>query len=218
MPARHTRLVGVTVLGVALVAAIAFTVAFPAVEGIGTRVRLPVFHGALTWVNLAAFSLMGIAAIVALVTRSDRAYRWEEALRWIAVPMWIVGSGLGYLAAINTWDFTASKTSRASLVMADPRLMAQFWILLAGLALLALGLMIDDRRWLSVLDVGFVGLMWVVIMRAVLGPGRALHPDSPVLNSDELRIKLLFLGIVAALGVATLAAAWLVSKRRGRSI
>jgi hypothetical protein len=101
-----------------------------------------------------------------------------------------------------------------SLVMADPRLMAQFWILLAALALLAFGTLLEDRRQLAMLDCGFVVLMWAVLLRAILGPGRALHPDSPVMNSDEIMIKLLFLGIVASLGIATITGAWLISHRR----
>ena len=39
-------------------------------------------------------------------------------------------------------------------------------------------------------------------------------PDSPVMNSDEIMIKVIFLGIVASLAVATLAAAWLITQLR----
>jgi hypothetical protein len=75
-------------------------------------------------------------------------------------------------------------------------------------------MILEDRKWLAVLDAGFVALAWAVLMRAILGPGRALHPDSPVLNSDELRIKLLFLGMVVALSVAAFAATWLLTTLR----
>jgi hypothetical protein len=211
------RAIGFVVLVVALLAAFFFAASFPAVEGLGAKVRLPVFHGAMTWVNLAAFALLGLSAIAYLVTRREGIYRWEEGLRWVAIPMWVLGSVLGLLAALNTWDFTGSKSSPMSLVMADPRLTAQFWILLAGLALLAFGAMIDDKWMLSALDVGFVVIAWAVLLRAILGPGRALHPDSPVMNSDEIMIKLLFLGIVASLGVATLTAAWLIARWRSGS-
>jgi hypothetical protein len=37
-----------------------------------------------------------------------------------------------------------------------------------------------------------------------------------VLNSEELLIKMMFFGIVISLAIATLAAAWLISKARGR--
>lgn len=211
------RAIGFVVLVVALVAAFFFAASFPAVEGLGTKVRLPVFHGAMTWVNLAAFALLGLSAIAYLVTRRLSIYRWEEGLRWVAIPMWVLGSVLGLLAALNTWDFTGSKASPMSLVMADPRLTAQFWILLAGLALLAFGAMIDDKWLLSALDLGFVVVAWAVLLRAIIGPGRALHPDSPVMNSDEIMIKVLFLGIVASLAVASLTAAWLIARWRSRS-
>lgn len=204
-------------LGVALAAAAGFVVAFPAVEGLGNKVKLPVFHGAMTWVNLAVFSAMGLAALVCVFSRSERLYRWVESLRWVGVSMWLVGSVLGFLSAMQTWDFTGSRTSsRFEIVSADPRLMAQFWIVLAGLALIAAGMVVDDRQWLATFDVGFVLVMWLLLLRAILGPGRALHPDSPVLNSEELGIKALFLGIVIALGVASYAIASLVRSVRAR--
>jgi len=214
MSLKRSQLLGIIGVVGGLGAALFFAASFPAVEGLGTKVRLPVFHGAMTWVNLGAFTLMGIAALLSLATRREGFYRWEEALRWIAIPTWLVGSVLGLLAAMNTWDFTGSKASRLSVVTADPRLMAQFWILLAGLAVLAVGLLIDERAWLSAIDIGFVGLMWFVLMRAILGPGRALHPDSPVMNSEELGIKLLFFGMVGGLSVALLAGAWLIAQWR----
>lgn len=192
------------------------TMSFPAVEGLGTKVRLPVFHGAMTWVNLAAFSLLALLAVAFIATRRDGLYAFVEGLRWVAVPMWLVGSALGLLAALQTWDFTGSKSSPLEVAAADPRLLAQFWILLAALGLLALGLLVDERRLLAGADIGFVALTWAVILRAVLGPGRALHPDSPVMNSDEAIIKLLFFGIVASMAVSTLAAAWIVARVRSR--
>ncbi len=199
-----------------LAGAVASTLSFPAVEGLGAKVRLPVFHGAMTWVNLAAFSLAALLAAVFIVTRRDRLYALVEGLRWVAIPMWVVGSGLGLLAALQTWDFTGSKSSPLEVAAADPRLLAQFWILLAALGVVALGLVLDDRRLLAGVDIGFVALTWAIILRAVLGPGRALHPDSPVMNSDEAIIKLLFFAIVGSLGVAALAAAWLIARVRNR--
>lgn len=187
---------------------------FPAVEGLGTKVRLPVFHGAMTWVNLGAFSLLAVCALIFLITRRDVFYRFAEALRWIAVSMWLVGSVLGTLAALNTWDFTGSKSSPLEVAAADPRLMAQFWVVFAALAVLALELILADKRWTAVVDIGFVALLWTVLMRAILGPGRALHPDSPVMNSDEIGIKLYFFGIVGGIGLATLSAVWMVARAR----
>ena len=208
---RSSRLVGPLLTVGGIVAAIGFTLSFPAVEGLGTKVRLPVFHGAMTWVNLALFSVLAVLALVYVVRR--RAIHSTAGSRPCAsssVPMWIVGSALGFMAALNTWDFTGSKASPLSVAAADPRLNAQFWIMMAGLGLLALGLVIEQRRWLALADVGFVAFAWVVLLRAILGPGRALHPDSPVMNSDEIFIKLMFFGIVAGIAVASLGAIMVV--------
>lgn len=190
------------------------TMLFPAVEGLGTKVRLPVFHGAMTWVNLAAFTVLALLAVAYLVTRRPALYVAEEGLRWVAIPLWVVGSGLGLLAALTTWDFTGSQSSPLEVALDDPRLMAQFWILIAALAVAALPLLIDDRRWLAGADIAFVALMWAVILQAVLGPGRALHPDSPVMNSEEIFIKLMFFGIVGGLALAATGTAWLIARRR----
>jgi len=204
-------------LAVGLIAALGFTLSFPAVEGLGTKVRLPVFHGAMTWVNLALFSVLAVLAVVYLAMKRESVYGWTEAVRFVAVPMWVVGSVLGFMAALNTWDFTGSKSSPLSVAAADPRLLAQFWIMIGGLGVLALGLVTEERRWLAVADVGFVAFAWVVLMQAILGPGRALHPDSPVMNSDEIFIKLMFFGIVAGIGVASLGGIMIVRRLRARS-
>lgn len=199
---------------VGALAAITFTMMFPEVEGLGGRVRLPVFHGALTWVNLAGFALLGIVALTYLLTKREGLYAWVEALRWVGIAVWMVGSALGLLAAFKTWDFTGSQSSPVQVAMQDPRMIAQFWIVLLGLAVIALALVIEHTPWLAIADIGFVAVAWAVLMRAVLGPGRALHPDSPVLNSEEIYIKLMFAGIVAGLAVSYLGLVrWIALKR-----
>jgi hypothetical protein len=210
-----SRLAGLGLVAVGLVISIAFTLLFPAVEGLGTKVRLPVFHGAMTWVNLSLFVVLAICAIAFLVTKKVSWYRWTEAVRWVAIPVWVVGSGLGLLAALNTWDFTGSKSSPLEVAAADPRLLAQFWIMVAALGILALGLLIDDPRWLAGADIAFVVFAWAVLMQAVLGPGRALHPDSPVMNSEEFYIKFMFFGIVAGFAIAAFGATLAIRRLRG---
>lgn len=209
------RLLPPTIIAIGAVLAATCTLLFPAVEGLGTKVRLPVFHGAMTWVNLAAFSVVALLALAHLVFGRPALYAAEEGVRWVAIPMWLVGSALGLLAALNTWDFTGSRSSPLEVAMDDPRLVAQFWILLAALGVAALSLVIDEKKLLSGADVAFVALMWTVILQAVLGPGRALHPDSPVMNSDEIFIKLMFFGIVGGIGLVAGGAAWWIARSRG---
>lgn len=214
MGAARTRTIAVALIALGTATAAVCALMFPAVEGLGAKVRLPVFHGAMTWVNLTLFTLMALVALAFLITRGTHLYPLEEGLRWMGVPMWLVGSALGLTAALNTWDFTGSKSSPLSVAAEDPRLMAQFLIMLAAVALIALSFVFEDRRVLAAGDIVFTGGMWFLLMRAVLGPGRALHPDSPVLNSEEIVIKLWFFGIVAGISLASFAGAWWLSRMR----
>jgi p-aminobenzoyl-glutamate transporter AbgT len=57
--------------------------------------------------------------------------------------------------------------------------------------------------------------MWALLTNVFLDPvKRALHPDSPVLNSGW-EIKAPFFGMVAAIFAITLVAAWIVSRTVG---
>ena len=210
--------IGIVVAGVialsAVVAYLLYTI--PAVKGLGDKVKLPLFHGASTWVDLMLFVLMGIAAIAYLATRRDSIYAWEVGLRSIAAPLWLVNSVLGLIAALNTWDFTGSKESPLSAVMQDPRLVAQMIILLCVAILLLLDwLVLEKRTHKAVADVVFVAIGVALLSDIFLDPAkRALHPDSPVLNSG-FEIKGPFFGIVLAILGITLLLSWLVSRYIG---
>jgi hypothetical protein len=202
---------------VALTAVVAYLLySIPAVKGLGDKVKLPLFHGASTWVDLMLFVFMGIAAIVYLITRRDSVYAWEVGLRAIAAPLWLVNSVLGLIAALNTWDFTGSKESPLSAVMQDPRLVAQMIILLCvAILLLLVWLVLEKRTHKAIADIIFVAIGVVLLSDIFLDPAkRALHPDSPVLNSG-LEIKGPFFGIVLAILGITLLLAWLVSRYIG---
>lgn len=195
-----------------------FTATFPEVKNLGAGVRLPVFHGGLTWVNLMLFGALAIIAVAYLVSRREVLYPWVESVRWVAIALWLIGSVLGLVAALNTWDFTGSNENPLVVVSTDPRLMAQAWTLVLAFAILALAFLVDEERLLAGVDVGFVAVTLWILGRAVLGPGRALHPDSPVLNSPELRIKLAFAGIAISQAVAVAGVAWWLGAARSRRL
>jgi hypothetical protein len=217
-PRPSTTAIGVVVAGVAalsaLVAYLLYTI--PAVKGLGDKVKLPLFHGASTWVDLMLFVFMGIAAIAYLITRRDSIYAWEVGLRAIAAPLWLVNSVLGLIAALNTWDFTGSKESPLSAVMQDPRLIAQMIILLCvAILLLLVWLVLDKRTHKAIADLVFVAIGVALLSNIFLDPAkRALHPDSPVLNSG-FEIKGPFFGIVLSILGITLLLSWLVSRYVG---
>lgn len=182
---------------VGMIAAILVAMNYPAVEGLGNKVRLPVFHGAMTWANLVAFAMLAASAVMYLFKGSDGWWARTSGYRYVTIGMWLAGSVLGFMAALSAWDFTASKTPAMELMLDDPRLLIQVIISLMGIALLVLPLVTESRRVRAVFDIIFVGALWVSLGIATQSE-RGLHPDSPVMNSDELIIKLLFFMMVAA--------------------
>jgi hypothetical protein len=192
------------------VAALLLTQAIPPVEGLGDKVRLPMFHGGSTWVNIAVFSITGLLALLYLIFRRDDLYRWEAGFRWVAAVMWIVNSVLGVIAAANTWDFTGSSSTPLAVIRQDPRLLAQFQLLLLLLVVLVIQWMFKNKVLRAVLDVIYVIIFWL-LLRGVFTDeaARALHPDSPVLNSAS-DIQIPFFAIVGCLFVAACLVAWFI--------
>ncbi|MDR1412848.1 MAG: hypothetical protein LBJ07_02860 [Actinomycetes bacterium] len=180
---------GVLVLGFA--AALVFARLFPAVEGLGAKVRLPVFHGSLTWANLALFVALAVVSVIALATNRPAWQSWDRALRYSAIGVWLVGTVLGLVAASISWDFTGAADSPITIILKDPRLQLQFLVALVGIVILTLPLLTVRSRVLSAADAVFA-LGSLAGLAVAMTTGNGLHPDSPVMNSDEIRIKLTF--------------------------
>lgn len=213
MRSSRTSTIVIATLAVAFLAgAVVLTTRVPLEAVLGSRVRLPLFHGASTWVDMALFATMGLTALAFLVTRKLAVYSWEAGIRAVAAPLWVFNSGIGLYAALKTWDFTGSQQSPLGVAMQDPRLMAQFWLLLAVGILLALDMVLDELWHKSIADLGFTLLAAWLLGSVLLDPvKRSLHPDSPVLNSGW-DVKGPFFGIVACLAVAAALAAWLAAR------
>jgi hypothetical protein len=208
---RQLAIAGAVVVGAAAAVGV-LLMSIPPVVGLGDRVKLPLFHGGSTWVDLILFTLMGVVGLVYVVRPLDRIYAWEVGLRAVAAPLWLVNSVLGFIAASATWDFSASKESPLVMISADPRLTAQVILLLAvAVLLLADWLVLEKRVHKALLDVAFVVIMWALLANVFLDPvKRALHPDSPVLNSGWV-IKGPFFGMVAAVFVGMMVLAWIAA-------
>ena len=204
-------------LGAAAVAMLAVVIgvlvmSIPPVVGLGNKVKLPLLHGGSTWVNLMIFTLMGVFGLIYAFTRNERLYAWEVGFRAVAAPLWLVNSTLGFIAASSTWDFSGSKTSELVVIGADPRLRAQI-LLLFGVAVLLLldWLVLENRLYKAIADVVFTAAMLVLMSDLFLDPvKRAMHPDSPVLNSGW-DIKAPFFGMVVAIFCVMLVLSWLAA-------
>jgi hypothetical protein len=192
--ARRVMLVGILIL---LAVAGYLTWTMPPVLQLGTLVRLVIFHGSSTWVNMAAFTLAGLASLLYVVTRRDPLYRIGAAFRYIAVPWWIVNTMLGLLSSRLAWN---------SINFAEPRLQATFWIMLAAGIVLAIDFGFGKRLWSALADVAMAAVLWTLI----LGARNFVHPDNPVMNSGP-EIQIPFFGIVGSLFAAALLGAMIIS-------
>jgi len=197
--------------------AVLLTGLIPPVVGLGETVRLPIFHGASTWVNLGAFTLLGVVALVSLATGRRELDGWAAGIRYVSVAMWLVNTALGAFAAMKTWDFTGSEEGFLTIAQQDPRLIVQAQLLLLAGALLVAVSLADCRRVRAAMDITFVAMMWWLLGSALTSPeARVLHPDNPVMNSGP-EIQLPFFAILAALSLGVLLLAWFARELTMRS-
>ena len=175
----------------------------PPVQQLGRLVRLVVFHGGSTWVNLATFSLAGLASLGYLVLGKPAFYAWASGFRWFSMPLWVINTGLGLLSSRLAWG---------QVELSEPRLRATFWILLGAGIVVGADLVLERPKVTAVLDALLAGAMWFFI---VLSPN-VVHPDNPVLNSDWY-IKGPFFGIVGSLFMIAMLTSWLLSRRMTRA-
>lgn len=194
---RTTRSVMLGAIALLLVIIGYLTWTMPPVLQLGTLVRLVTFHGASIWVNMAAFTLAGIAGAAYLVTRRDGIYRAGAAFRYLAVPWWIVNTVLGMISSRLAWN---------SVNLAEPRLQATFWIMLAAGIVLAVDFGFNKRALSATADVVMAAVLWTLI----LGARNFVHPDNPIMNSGP-EIQLPFFGIVGSLFAAGLLGATVLS-------
>ena len=186
----------VAVLG--LIAALVLTMQFPPVVGLGTLVRLPVFHGGLVWANFMLFFVLGVVGLVTFFTKNAQLYSWSKALRFSAIGLWILNFGLGLVASNFTWDFTATDQSAFVMMMQEPRVLMQVYVSLFGLVILIMPLLFEKWRTLALFD-GIFGFASLIMARLAVAFGESLHPPSPALNSEEAIIRFTFIGIAFAL-------------------
>ncbi len=209
-PSRSATIIALGIAALFVVGALVLTRSIPVEKVLGTRIYLPIFHGASTWVDIMLFGIMGVFAAAYLITRREGAYAWEVGFRSIAAPLWLLNTVLGLVAALGTWDFTGSQSNPFAEAIKDPRLSAQFWLLMCLILVLALLLLVDKLWQKSLVDLGYLAVMAVLLGDVLINPEkRALHPDNPVLNSGW-DIKAPFFGIVACLLIAAVAIAWVV--------
>jgi len=188
----------VIVIVLGLVSGLVMTMQFPPVIGLGTLVRLPAFHGALTWANFIIFGVMGMVAFYAFFAHKARLYSWVKALRFSAIGLWIFNFALGLFASSLTWNFEAGSQPAIFYFLQEPRVQMQFLVSMMGLVILVLPLIFIKWRTLSLFD-GIYGFLTLVLAYIAANAGSSLHPPSPVMNAEESIIRFTFLTMALSL-------------------
>ena len=176
------------VIALSLVACAAFVAFTPAEQMLGQYLKLVLFHGASTWVNLVTFTAAGALAIAYLVNGRPGTYAYTAAARYVSFGLWIFNTALGMLSARLTWG---------DAFIREPRLQASFWILAALGIAIAVDIMVDKPKLHSALDIGIMVAVWAF----VLVTPKDIHPNSPVMASGW-DIKGLFAGMFLTWGIA----------------
>jgi len=171
----------------------------PPDQKLGGMVRLVMFHGASTWVNMATFTFAGILGI-AFIAGVGRVHRWGEAFRWISLPLWTINTGLGLLSMKLIWG---------GILWDEPRLWMTFGLLAASIVVVALQLVFDLPKFTAVLDAVLASGLWALVL---LLPN-LFHPDSPVFSSGNWGFIGPFLGIVVTLLTMAFVIATLIVRR-----
>ncbi len=161
-------------------AAIALVTAFAPLERtLGERARLVYYHGAWVWAGKLAFAAAALAGLVGLLRKRSDWQRASRALGHTAMFFWLTYLPLSlYIQQVNWggiyWD---EPRWRIPLMLGITGLLLQ-----AGLALMA------DLRITSLANMIFGVVLWVLLGSAQ----NVLHPDSPILQSNAVRIQFFF--------------------------
>jgi hypothetical protein len=197
MKEQFTRLLhSPTVWFLTTLAIIALVTALGPIEKtLGTNARIVYLHGAWVWTALAGFLFAGLLGAVALFTRRCELHRWSRSLGRTGLFFWIT-----YLP-ISMW---AMQTSWNGLFLAEPRWRLAVVFGISGL-LLQIGVtLLENPVWASVVNTTFAVTLFV----ALRATPNVMHPPSPMMDSEAIRIQLFF-GLLVLL---TFLAGWHVTR------
>ena len=201
MPLSKTaRTVLIALVPLAVAACAVSILSIPPDARLGTMVRFVMFHGASTWVNMATFTLAGLAGVGYLLGM-QALLRWGQALRWFSLPLWVVNTVLGVLSMQWIWG---------GILWREPRLLMTFGLLAAAVIILAIQLIVESPKVPAALDAVLAASLWFLVL--VLP--NLFHPDSPVFSSENAAYIIGFFGMVGSIAVVAFTAVVLIARRR----
>ena len=165
---------------------IALVTAYAPVERtLGERVRLVYFHGAWVWAGKVAFAAAAVVGLFGLVAPASRRI-WQRlslALGWTGMVFWLTYLPLSLWVQQMNWG---------GIFWDEPRWRIPLILGVVGL-LLQVGLfLMEDLRLVCGLNLVFGIALWVWLGSIE----NVLHPDSPIFQSDAVRIQAFFVLIL----------------------
>ena len=169
----------ITLAALALVTSIA-----PIERTLGENARLVYFHGAWVWAGKAAFGAAAAAGLIGLLSRSRVWHNISLALGRTGLVFWLT-----YLP-LSLW---VQQVNWGGIFWDEPRWRIPLMFGIVGL-LLQIGLaLIDDHRLSSAANLLFGTALWWSLSSIQ----NVLHPDSPIFQSDSVRIQIFFIILMA---------------------
>ena len=168
-----------------------FTLIGPEEKTLGTNARIVYLHGAWVWAAMFSFVAAGGIGAGGLATRRAALQRWSRSLGRTGLFFWIT-----YLP-ISMW---AMQTSWNGLFLAEPRWRLAMIFAISGLLLQLGATLLENPAWACAVNAFFVLALTLALSEAQ----NVMHPPSPILNSEAVRIQLYFAGLL----LLTLILAW----------
>ena len=174
-----------------------FTLIGPEEKTLGTNARIVYLHGAWVWAAMFSFVAAGGIGAGGLATRRAALQRWSRSLGRTGLFFWIT-----YLP-ISMW---AMQTSWNGLFLAEPRWRLAMIFAISGLLLQLGATLLENPAWACAVNAFFVLALTLALSEAQ----NVMHPPSPILNSEAVRIQLYFAGLL----LLTLILAWQAARWR----
>jgi hypothetical protein len=151
----------------------------PLERTLGERARLVYFHGAWVWAGKVAFAAAALSGLTGLLLRRCFWQRVSLALGWTGMMFWLTYLPLSLLVQQMNWG---------GIFWDEPRWRVPFIFGVVGLLLQVGLILMEDLRLASAVNLGFGAALWWALGNVQ----NVLHPDSPILQSDAVRIQAFF--------------------------
>lgn len=163
-----------------LLALIAVVTLFSPMERtLGSAARLVYLHGAWVWSGKLAFAAAAVAGLFGLLLHRIGWQRASRALGYSGLVFWVT-----YLP-MSLW---VQQLNWGGIFWDEPRWKVPLALGITAVLLQAGVAVIDDLRVTSVANIVFGAALWYFLNQVQ----NVLHPDSPILTSDAVRIQIFF--------------------------